>query len=83
LNLNRDTILATVVAQIRQVVPELENEPIAPTDAMADLGLDSVSRQEVLIMTMEEIGLNLPMVQLFGPRNIGELTDLLHAKLHA
>jgi polyketide biosynthesis acyl carrier protein len=50
---------------------------------MADLGLDSVSRQEVLIMTMEEIGLNLPMVQLFGPRNIGELTDLLHAKLHA
>jgi polyketide biosynthesis acyl carrier protein len=78
---DRDTILAIVIEQIRTVVPELEGEAIGASDAMADLGLDSVSRQEVLILSMEKIGLNLPLVQLFGPKNLGELAQLLQARL--
>ena len=79
--MDRDTILAIVIDQIRTVVPELEGEPIGAGDAMAALGIDSVSRQEVLILSMEELGLNLPMVQLFGPKNLGELAQLLEGKL--
>lgn len=79
--MDRDTILAIVIEQIRTVVPELEGEPIGVGDAMADLGLDSVSRQEVLILSMEQLGLNLPLVQLFGPKNLGELAQLLQARL--
>lgn len=79
--MDRDTILAIVIDQIRTVVPELEGEPIGAGDAMADLGLDSVSRQEVLILSMEQLGLNLPLVQLFGPKNLGELAQLLQARL--
>ena len=79
--MDRDTILAVVIAQIRIVVPELQAEAIGAGDAMADLGLDSVSRQEVLILSMEQLGLNLPLVQLFGPKNLGELAQLLQARL--
>lgn len=79
--MDRDTILAIVIEQIRTVVPELEGEAIGAGDAMADLGLDSVSRQEVLILSMERLGLNLPLVQLFGPKNLGELAQLLQARL--
>ena len=50
---------------------------MGPGDSMADLGVDSVSRQEVLILSMEALNLDLPMVQLFGPRNIGELAEPL------
>jgi len=81
--LERDAVLAIILQQIRTVVPELENQPMGPGDSMADLGVDSVSRQEVLILSMEALNLDLPMVQLFGPRNIGELAELLHGKLPA
>ena len=81
--MDRDSILAIILKQIRTVVPELENERIGAADSMADIGIDSVSRQEVLILSMEELGLNLPMVQLFGPKNLGELAALLQAKLAA
>ncbi|HEU0123688.1 MAG TPA: hypothetical protein VFQ91_24370 [Bryobacteraceae bacterium] len=50
---------------------------------MGTLGLDSVERHEVLILTLEAIGLDVPLVALHGPRNIGELAELLHAKLLA
>ena len=79
--MNRDAILAIILQQIRIVEPAMEGRTITAADSMVDIGIDSVSRQDVLIMTMEVLGLNLPMVQLFGPRNIGELADLLHAKL--
>jgi polyketide biosynthesis acyl carrier protein len=47
---------------------------------MSQLGLDSVERQEVVMLTLEAIGLEIPLVQLRGPRTIGDLAELLHAK---
>lgn len=79
--MDRDTVLATIIEQIRIIDPAMEGREISGTDSMVDIGIDSISRQDVLVLTMEALGLNLPMVQLFGPRNIGELADLLHAKL--
>jgi polyketide biosynthesis acyl carrier protein len=73
--------LATILQQIYIVEPALAGQTITADDSMADIGIDSVSRQDVLILSMEALGLDLPMVQLFGPRNIGELADLLHARL--
>jgi polyketide biosynthesis acyl carrier protein len=78
---DRDTILAIVIEQIRTVFPDLEGEPIGAGDTMAALGIDSVSRQEILILSMEALGLNLPLVQLFGPKNLGELAQLLQSRL--
>jgi polyketide biosynthesis acyl carrier protein len=78
---DRDAILAIIIKQIRTVLPELAEQPIAASDAMAALGIDSVSRQEVLILSMEVLGLNLPLVQLFGPKNLGELAQLLQSRL--
>jgi len=78
---DRDSILAIVIEQIHTVVPELADQPITSADSMAALGVDSVSRQEVLVLAMERLGLDLPMVALHGPRNLGELAQLLQAKL--
>jgi len=79
--LDRNTVLTTILQQIRIVEPAMLEQEISAEDSMVDIGIDSVSRQDVLILTMEALGLDLPMVQLFGPRNIGELADLLYAKL--
>lgn len=81
--LDRDLILSIILEKVRLVVPELQQAPCGPEDALSDLGLDSVERHEVLILTLEAISLDLPLVELHGPRNIGELANLLHAKLAA
>lgn len=80
--MDRDSIMAIIIGQVREVVPDLGPQPIASNDAMADLGINSIERSEIVMNTLEAIGLDLPMVQTHGPRNLGELADLLHAKLN-
>ncbi len=69
-----------IFAEIRQTVPELADKPMTRADSMADLGVDSIERSEVILATMEQLSLKFPMVETHGPRNIGELADLFYAK---
>lgn len=79
--MDSNRIADIVIAEIRETVPELAGQDIGRGDSMADLGVDSIERSEIVLATMERLGLKVPLVQLHGPRNIGELADLLHAKL--
>lgn len=79
--MDRNAILDIIAGHIHTVEPSLAGQVFSAEDSMAAIGIDSVSRQEVLILSMESLNLNLPLVQLFGPRNLGELADLLHGKL--
>lgn len=76
-----DAVFATLLAQIRDVVPELSTHEFVRTDSMADLGVNSIERSEVLLLTLDAIGLKVSPIAFHGARNIGELSDLLHAKL--
>lgn len=78
--MNSEAIFAVIVDTIREVVPELAAHPINRDDSMADLGVNSIERNEVVLLTLQAIDLDVPAVQLHGPRNIGELADLLDAK---
>jgi polyketide biosynthesis acyl carrier protein len=78
--LDNTSILAIITENIRAVVPDLSETSITASDTMSQLGLDSVERQEVVMLTLEAIGLEIPLVQLRGPRTIGDLAELLHAK---
>ncbi|WP_319772103.1 acyl carrier protein [Breoghania sp.] len=73
-------IAEMIIAEIRETVPELADQPITAADSMAELGVDSIERSEIILATMEKLGLKIPMVQLHGPKNIGELADLLLSK---
>ena len=78
--MDSNKIAEIIIAEIRETVPELAEQPITAQDSMADLGVDSIERSEVILAAMETLGLKIPMVQLHGPRNIGELADLLMSK---
>jgi polyketide biosynthesis acyl carrier protein len=82
--LNRDVILGIILDKIRVVAPDLPlHFELGPGDSMSELGLDSMERHEVIVLTLDAINLDLPLVQLHGPRSIGELADRLYAKLPA
>lgn len=80
--MDSDAIFALIVETIREVVPELAVHPIGRVDSMADLGVNSIERNEVVLLTLQALHLDIPIVQLHGPTNVGELADLLNAKLN-
>jgi polyketide biosynthesis acyl carrier protein len=81
--MSRYDILDLIAQHTREIVPGLDAHPFAPTDRLADLGANSVDRAEIAMLVQESLGLSLSRIELFGPKNIGELADLFLTKLNA
>lgn len=76
-------VLDLIAHHTRETVPGLDSHQFSASDRLADLGANSVDRAEIAMLVQESLGLSLPRVELFGPRNIGELADLFVKTFHA
>jgi polyketide biosynthesis acyl carrier protein len=76
-------LLDLITQHTREIVPGLDAHPFVASDRLADLGANSVDRAEITMLVQESLGLSVPRVELFGPKNIGELADLFLTKLSA
>lgn len=79
---NKSQILELIAHSARDVLPDLESHVFAESDSLTDLGANSVDRAEIAMLVQEGLGLSVPRVELFGPKNIGELADLFLKKLN-
>ena len=82
-NITREQILEIIAEHTREILPELDGQDIGPSDRLVELGANSVDRAEILMRVQESLDLTVPRVELYGPRNIGELAELLFEKLNA
>lgn len=78
--MNKEDIFKLVVKHTCEIIPELEGYDFKPDDRLADLGANSVDRAEIVTMTLEAMALQVPRVELFGVKNIGELVNVLYEK---
>ena len=76
-------LLNLISQHAREIVPGLDAHQFVASDRLADLGANSVDRAEIVMQVQESLGLSVPRVELFGPRNIGELADLFLTKVDA
>jgi polyketide biosynthesis acyl carrier protein len=76
-------LLDLIGLHTREIVPGLDYHQFVPTDRLVDLGANSIDRAEIAMMVQESLGLCVSRVELFGPKNIGELADLFLKKLDA
>lgn len=79
--MDKQRIIEIVGEHAAEVLPDLANHRFVGEDRLAELGANSVDRVEILTMVLDTLSLTIPRVELFGPRNIGELADLLLSKL--
>ncbi len=79
--MDKEEIFRLVISISTEVIPELEGKDIPITDTLKDWGANSIDRAEIVMMTLESLSLNIPMVELAHTRNIEELVDKLHARL--
>ncbi len=68
---------------IYDVLPQWIGKAIDPAASLEHMGANSVERADIVLMTLEQLRLDIPLVEVFGPRNVGELARLLDSKLHA
>ena len=78
--MNAEEIFRMICDNTKEVLQGLECHVFSREDKLVELGANSVDRSEIVMMTLENLNLKIPLVQTFGPSNIGELADLLSSK---
>jgi polyketide biosynthesis acyl carrier protein len=81
--MTRAEILDLIARHTREILPGLDAHPFVASDRLVDLGANSVDRAEIAMLVQESLRLSVPRVELYGPKNIGELADLFLNKLNA
>lgn len=81
--MSKSELLVLIARHTRDIVPGLDAHQFIASDRLVDLGANSVDRAEIAMLVQESLGLSVPRVELFGPRNIGELADLFMTRLDA
>lgn len=81
--MTKTELLDLIARSTRDIVPGLDEHQFIASDRLADLGANSIDRAEIAMLVQETLGLSVPRVELFGPKNIGELADLFLTKLNA
>jgi polyketide biosynthesis acyl carrier protein len=79
--ISRDEIFAIVLRHVRHVLPDLDSIEIGMHDSLRDLGANSIDRADILMDVMQTLSLSIQRIELLGPRNLGELVELIHGKL--
>lgn len=81
--MTRNDLLALIGLHTREILPGLDGHDFIASDRLVDLGANSVDRAEIAMLVQESLNLSVSRVELFGPKNIGELADLFLTKIHA
>ncbi|PSL48195.1 polyketide biosynthesis acyl carrier protein [Chitinophaga niastensis] len=76
--MNKEEIFKMIVQHTCEVIPELEDHTFKSGDQLKELGANSVDRAEIISLAMESLSLQIPMVEVFGAKNLDELATLLY-----
>lgn len=76
--MSQQNVFDLIVKHTREVVPELESHHFLVSDSLRDLGANSIDRAEIIMMTLESLAVSIPLTELAGARNLGELAGRIH-----
>ena len=77
--MTEDRVFQTIVDNARTIVPRLAEHDFLRSDSLRDLGANSVDRSEIVMTTLEDLSLDIPLVAIARAENIGELAQLMCA----
>lgn len=78
--MNQEQIFEIIVGHTREILPDLEGHEFQQTDSLRSLGANSVDRADILMMTLETLALQIPLMEMAKAENIWELAGIIHAK---
>jgi acyl carrier protein len=81
--MDRDTLLATLVSLLEEEMGEAFHHLEEATDLREGLGLDSVDVVGLVMRVEHQFRIRLAMEELMEVKQVGQLLDLVDAKLAA
>jgi polyketide biosynthesis acyl carrier protein len=79
--MTRSEIFELVRRNLLGVLPELDPASVDEEKSMKDLGANSIDRADVVIQTMEQLGVKLQISELAEAKNLRGLVDILFEKV--
>jgi polyketide biosynthesis acyl carrier protein len=72
-----DRVLLAIRRNVCDVRPDIEPESITEEHTLSELGCDSVDRTDIVSMTMDDLGVSIPVGEFRRVTNIGSLAGVL------
>lgn len=73
-----DMIFNILKKNIINVIPSLSQKEINMHDSLKNLGANSIDRAEILIQTMAELQIKVPLMVLAEAKNINDIVTKFH-----
>lgn len=79
--MTKEKIFDIIKTNISKVLYDLSIENVIPEDSLKNMGANSIDRMEIITMTMEELGVKVPLVDFGEIKNIQGLIDFFMDKV--
>lgn len=75
--MTREEVLQIIVNNVYDILPELADRKINEADSLREIGANSIDRSDIIISTLENLELKIPMVMFGNAKNIGEIITIV------
>ncbi|WP_020398757.1 phosphopantetheine-binding protein [Kordiimonas gwangyangensis] len=75
--MTEDQLIKVMVAEIKDLLPELEDTDISGTDSLVELGLNSMDRIDVIMAAQNEVSANIPMTSFAPAKCIADIARII------
>jgi polyketide biosynthesis acyl carrier protein len=79
--MTKNDVFTIVKNHILGILPALQPDLVQIDKNLTDLGANSVDRMDVVISSMEDLGIKIPLLSFAGVTNIEGLVDVLFSNL--
>jgi polyketide biosynthesis acyl carrier protein len=81
--MNESRELAALLRNLGAVMPDLDLREVSVACSLADLGCNSIDRMDIVAMTMEDLGIAIPVTEFKDVHDISSLMQLLQKHVEA
>ncbi len=75
--MEKKNVFLIVKDVISEVLPDVDSNGVKIEQNLKSLGANSIDRTEIVMLSMERLGIKLPLVSFGGVENIEEMVDVL------
>lgn len=79
--MTKTEVFEIVRKNILEILPDLTPETVSTDKSLSELGANSVDRMEVVTLSMQDLGVKIPLLSFAGVGNIGGLVNVLFSNL--
>jgi polyketide biosynthesis acyl carrier protein len=78
MDIDKEKIFAVIKENTLRILPDARPEDIEIDGSLTDLGANSIDRVEIVLYSLQQLGLKIPAPELHGLKNLRAVVDLFY-----